>query len=137
MKKQIGSSLDEILRESMSRSLFGGMTGSEKDREERKVAGHVIGEVLISTMEVYDGEKPFETAVGHPEYNEGKVVIVQAHDAREKAIKGHEKWKKKMTSPKLPAALKDCSNSFIKKDLVCARSLEIQINRRVGIGLVS
>lgn len=73
--------------------------------------------LFISTAKVSDGFKPFETAVGHPEYDGGKLIIVEAYDTKEKAQEGHNKWVKVMTSEVLPDFLVDCCNNVICKML--------------------
>lgn len=46
----------------------------------------------ISTAQVSDGRQPIETAIGHEEYNNGKLVIVEAYDTVEEAKVGHARW---------------------------------------------
>lgn len=69
---------------------------------------------FISTAAVSDGQQPFETAVRHTEYNNGKIVIVEAYDTREAALAGQGKWVKKMTSARPPRSLTDCANSHLQ-----------------------
>ncbi len=69
----------------------------------------------ISTAEVNDGEKPYETAIAHPEYNSGKLIIVEAYDTRDEAQAGHIKWKNVMTADLLPNELVDCCNSELQR----------------------
>ncbi len=75
---------------------------------------------MISTAAVNDGSKPFETAVQHPAYNNGLVVIVESYDSKEDAQKGHDRWLNLMLTNKLPNALVDCGNAKIAQliDLV-------------------
>jgi hypothetical protein len=73
------------------------------------------GPFLVDTARVSDGEQPYETAVQHPEYNNGKMVIVEAYPTREKANIGHARWVKIMTSDSLPDKLVDCLNSGISQ----------------------
>ena len=82
---------------------------------ERVVARHDNDEtgLSVSTAAVFDSPKPFETAVMHPAYAEGKWVIVECYDDRETAAKGHEKWLAVMTAEKLPGALVDASTHLI------------------------
>lgn len=70
---------------------------------------------MVSTCSVTDGRKPYETAVMHPAYNEGKTVIVECYDTKEQAQVGHDKWKDLITSDKLPLTLTDCANSEISQ----------------------
>lgn len=65
----------------------------------------------ISTVAVCDSDDPFETAVAHPRYNEGKLVIVETYASRELAEAGHDEWVSKMTSSNLPKELIDVSTS--------------------------
>lgn len=67
----------------------------------------------ISTARVTDSTHPFETAVGHPEYNNGKWVIVELYDSHESAKSGHAQWVSKMTNGKLPESLIDVSGADI------------------------
>lgn len=70
---------------------------------------------MISTAAVSDGRKPFETAVLHPSYNEGKMVIVECYDTKAKAQKGHNNWLDLMLNNKLPKVLTDCGNSIVSQ----------------------
>ena len=87
------------------------------DYEDRRVGKHEADGLFISTALVRDGDKLFETAVEHPEYNNGTMIIVEAYDTREDAAKGHERWIATMTSEPLPRHLQDCQNSTISKFL--------------------
>lgn len=73
------------------------------------------GTLIVDTAEVSDGSRPYETGVSHPEYNEGKWVIVEAYHTWDAAMKGHEKWVATMTSEDLPTSLKDCLNGEISQ----------------------
>ena len=70
---------------------------------------------MVSTAEVTDGDHPFETAFEHPDYNDGKMVIVEAYDSRSAAEEGHERWMAIMTEGPLPDSLVDCQNSGISQ----------------------
>lgn len=83
--------------------------------EDRKVARFEQGDVLVSTARVSDSLQPFETAVAHPDYNNGKLVIVQMYDTKEEASIGHNKWVKLMTSDNLPDELVDVSTAEIRQ----------------------
>ena len=80
---------------------------------DRKVAKDYYDWGFVSTVAVNDGKQPFETAVQHPNYNGGDMVIVEAYDTRDEAQAGHARWVQTMTSDSLPETLKDCSNSYI------------------------
>ncbi len=70
---------------------------------------------MVSTCAVSDGRKPFETAVMHPSYNDGKAVIVECYDNTKDAQAGHDKWLNLMLTNKLPSALIDCANAEISQ----------------------
>lgn len=69
--------------------------------------------LFVSTAKVSDGSKPYETAVAHPRYNGGDLVIVEAYSSKAAADLGHKKWIKKMSGKRLPKKLVDCANSEI------------------------
>ena len=80
----------------------------------RKVGRDNFDWGFVSTAQVSDGSKPYETAVCHDRYrDDGNMVIVENYDNKEEALKGHKKWVKKMTAKKLPSKLVDCNNSEI------------------------
>src|SRR5262249_24498781 len=82
--------------------------------EQRKVGryDHPDG-WFISTALVTDSEKPFVTAVCHPKYNEGRIVIVDSYDNKMEAEAGHEKWVQTMNAETLPERLVDVSEAGI------------------------
>jgi hypothetical protein len=73
--------------------------------------------LFISTARVSDGRQPYETAVRHPDYNEGSLVIVEAYDSMEEAKQGHDRWTDAMTREPLPDVLQDCRNAAISSFL--------------------
>lgn len=81
--------------------------------EKRKVARYEDGEILISTARCSDGTKPYETAIMHPDYNNGEFIIVQAYDTKEEAAKAHDAWVNLVKFNSLPDPLVDCGNSQI------------------------
>lgn len=81
--------------------------------EQRKVARFEKDELMISTARVSDGSRPFETAVAHPAYNSGKIVIVESYMTKEQAQSGHNTWVSAMTAETLPVQLVDCLNARI------------------------
>ncbi len=81
--------------------------------DERLVDRLEDGDLIISTVFVTDGTHPYETGIAHPEYNDGKFVIVEAYDDKVLAQKGHDQWVKLMTSDSLPDELIDCANAGI------------------------
>ena len=83
--------------------------------------------LMVSTCRVSDGVHPIETAVKHPDYNDGKMVIVEGYDDPESARAGHEMWVEVMTHDPLPYELIDCRNSELTQvihstDMVFPRS---------------
>lgn len=81
----------------------------------RKVARYDGDGWFISTALVYDAEGPqYETAIVHPEYNEGEHVIVEVYSTEEKAEEGHERWVEVMTAGELPDELVDVYLSPVK-----------------------
>ena len=94
--------------------LFGFMNMMD-NYEERKVKNYTKDEVSIDTSAVSDSDKPFETGVTHPAYNNGKWVIVELYDTKEEAEIGHDKWVNIMTADQLPKVLKDISTCGIAK----------------------
>jgi len=50
------------------------------------------GEYFVSTVMVSDGEFDYETAIKHPDYNNGEIVIVDKYNTKEEALAGHSKW---------------------------------------------
>jgi len=85
--------------------------------EDRKVSLYNEGGVVVSTAMVNDGDHPFETAIKHPDYNDGAFVIVEAYDSLSDAHEGHENWVTIMTAEPLPEFLQDCQNSKVSQFL--------------------
>lgn len=85
--------------------------------EDRKVDVFQDNEkkIFISTAKVNDGFKPFETAVSYPDYDGGKLIIVESYNTKEEAQQGHNKWIKVMTSEVLPDFLVDCCNTLVSQ----------------------
>jgi hypothetical protein len=81
--------------------------------ESRKVQRDEFEWGFISTAYVNDGAQPYETAVEHPDYNDGSMVIVEAYDSREAAEAGHLRWVAAMTANTLPETLTDVPNAEI------------------------
>lgn len=85
-----------------------------------RVALYDKDNVCVSTVKAFDTGR-YETAVSHPKYSEGVLIIVQEYglDLRP-AQQGHDKWVKIMTSDPLPERLVDVSTSMIKvfKDIL-------------------
>lgn len=70
-------------------------------------------EIMVSTAEVTDSELSFETAVVHPDYNDGKIVIVDSYGTKESAAEGHKKWVKIITTEPLPEHLTEKGLSVV------------------------
>ncbi len=83
--------------------------------EERKVARYEENGIIVDTCLVTDSDKPYETAIAHPNYNNGLFIIVADYDTKEEAAAGHTKWVKIMTLPTLPRTIKDVSTAGIAK----------------------
>jgi hypothetical protein len=83
--------------------------------ESRKIGRLEAEWGLVSTAYVNDADKPYETAVRHRDYNDGKIVIVEAYDTREEAATGHERWVATMTSDRLPDRLIDRGESGLSQ----------------------
>ena len=81
------------------------------DYEKRKVERCETGNLIVDTCEVSDQPDPynFETAVFHPDYNNGEWIIVELYEIEGEALLGHKKWVKVMTSDNLPKQLTDIS----------------------------
>jgi len=103
--------------EGMLKSVAGMEESMETPFEDRVVGRHendVTG-LCVSTMRVFDSDRPFETAVLHPAFAKGNWVVVEGYSDQETAAKGHDKWLGVMTAEKLPGALVDVSTSFPAK----------------------
>ncbi len=83
--------------------------------EQRKVDRYQKDDLLVSTAMVNDSDKPFETAVQHPAYNDNEIIIVQTYDSKEEAQEGHNLWVKLMTNKNMPEILTDVSTAKIMK----------------------
>lgn len=98
--------------------MFGNIFGMMGNYENRKVGRDDFPWGFISTCSVTDGAHPYETAVEHTAYNDGKLVIVEAYDSKDDAELGHAKWVATMTAKKLPASLTDCANAEVSQMIV-------------------
>ena len=90
------------------------MEGNYDDRVVKRYQNDTT-ELFVSTCSVTDGMYIYETAVAHPSYNDGDMVIVEAYDTLKAAEEGHERWLKTMTADTLPEELTDCCNSEIQR----------------------
>jgi hypothetical protein len=91
-----------------------GMIGDYDDRMVDRYEGNGF---FISTCLVRDSNRPYETAIKHPEYNDGVIIIVETYNTKEEAAKGHDKWVKIMTAEELPQELIDKGSCFISQAL--------------------
>lgn len=66
---------------------------------------------VVDTCKVVDGKLPVETAVCHPDYNDGDWMIVEAYASIEAALVGHERWVRLVQSDELPDVIADCCNA--------------------------
>ena len=78
--------------------------------EERAIATYEENGLFVDTCAVSDSDKPFETAVSHPDYNNDKIIIVELYDTKEQAQAGHDKWVDTMLN-KPPRQLTDVSTA--------------------------
>ena len=80
--------------------------------EERKVDNTIVNLAEIDTVAVNDSNKPFETAIKHPYYDNNEWTVVELYDTKEEAQIGHDKWVEVFRN-KLPEKLTDVSTSYI------------------------
>src|SRR5579885_1405803 len=83
--------------------------------ESRRVGRYEQGKTSVSTAAVYDASYNYETAVAHPDYNQGKWVIVESYNDLEDAKAGHNRWVAMVKQNKLPNPLKDIGGGLIGK----------------------
>jgi len=87
--------------------------------EQRKVANYEGDGFVIDTAAVNDGDKPFETVIIHPAYDDSWIVL-QAYPTKAAARRGHDLWVKKFTTGALPEEIVECPNAEVAqlRDLV-------------------
>jgi hypothetical protein len=90
------------------------MMGNYKERKVGRFDDESKG-IMVSTAFVNDSDKPYETAVAHPAYNKGEMVIVELYNTKEEAATGHDKWVNIITGENLPESLTDVSTAEIAK----------------------
>lgn len=84
--------------------------------EDRLVANYASddGKLYVDTCAVTDSQHPYETAIAHPSYNNGELIIVEMYDDYESAVTGHHKWLSMVIEDDLPHVIHDVSeNNFI------------------------
>lgn len=102
--------------------------------QERKVERFENKECIVDTCAVTDSTQPFETAISHASYNDGKWIVVELYPTMALASKGHRKWVKTMTADILPAKLKNVSTAFIAllRDVVAGSQEWRNHNKKQG-----
>ena len=70
-------------------------------------------ELIVDTCMVTDSAQPYETAVAHKAYGNGRWIVVEMYNSKEEALTGHNKWVSKMTAKELPESLYDVSSAYI------------------------
>jgi len=103
---------------------FLGMIGNY---EQRKIANDKVDGGVVSTAAVNDSDKPYETGICHPSYDDGNWVTVELYDTMEQAKIGHKKWCEILASK--PEALTDngsasCRPNFEDGENVYKRAQE-------------
>lgn len=93
---------------------FANMAGNYENRKVDRWDSKDEGK-MVSTAEVSDGRKPYETAVKHPGYNKGHMVIVECYATKEEAQIGHDRWEDLIKKGALPTVLEDCGNSEVSQ----------------------
>lgn len=68
------------------------MVGNYESRSVGYWCSELDKSCMLSTALVTDGVKPFESAMAHPSYNGGQIIILEAYDTKEQAQAGHEKY---------------------------------------------
>ena len=101
--KEILEALEDVLRS----------YNDPRSLEERCVDRYEDDNLLVSTVTTRDRGQLFETAIKHPQYNNGALVIVQEYNTKEEAQVGHDEWVEKMTQNELPKELMDMSTCKI------------------------
>lgn len=86
--------------------------------EERCVGRYEDENILISTASVAGSWKPFETALAHPSYNDGELIILESYDTKEDAKAGHDRWESVVKTNTLPDCLTETINSEFKNAMV-------------------
>lgn len=69
------------------------------------------GSIMVSTVMITDSALPYETAVAHPRFNDGEMVIVETYESEDSAKLGHERWVNAITIGPLPQELVDVSTA--------------------------
>ena len=88
--------------------------------EARKVDTYEENDLFVDTCAVSDSTQPYETAVQHPAYNNGKMVIVELYDTKEEAQQGHDKWVDLMLKnpPNVLHDVSTCASASLLREVV-------------------
>lgn len=73
---------------------------------------HRVPGLVISTIEVKESHKPYETAVSHSRYSNGAWIVVETYSSLADAVDGHQRWISKMEG-RLPNQLIDKSQAYV------------------------
>lgn len=77
----------------------------------RVVGRHKDENGFVSTCAVSDGRLPFETAISHKLYGDGKIIVVDGYSILEEAQIGHKEWVNKFITLNLPEEITEFPNS--------------------------
>ena len=83
------------------------------NHDDRMVGRYETDDLFVDTCLVTDVEDPYETAVGHVEYNNGKLIIVETYKTESEAKAGHDRWVDTMLQDNLPESLTDVSKAAV------------------------
>lgn len=75
--------------------------------EKRKIGRFEKDGIFVSTILVDDCEQAYETAVIHPEFKGGEIIIVAHYSTRGEAEQGHHAWVEKIQGKNLKEILSD------------------------------
>jgi len=79
--------------------------------------------LTVNTCTALDSGHPYDTAVKHPAYGDGRWITVEEYKSWESAQSGHQRWVETMTANDLPSELVDVStNSPAKLSDTCCGS---------------
>ncbi|KKM78779.1 hypothetical protein LCGC14_1356570 [marine sediment metagenome] len=77
--------------------------------EERRLERFEAGDIIVDTCAASDSDRPYETAIQHPDYKGGLWIVVELYDTKAEARLGHYKWMALMMAGKPPDELRDVS----------------------------
>lgn len=80
--------------------------------EDRKIDNYQGENFEIDTCRVTDASSPYETAIKHELFNDGKWIVIEEYDTAEEAQQGHDQWVDQLNNtPVDQLVLKDVSTS--------------------------